>query len=91
MSYKPYSKNIIIQENFDALDEEIKEVKKLRNTLTKDESYFFSKDSNSYGHAPSVEDVMISDDKQLIVTDNYVYILAGLSIMTLFVFQLFHK
>ena len=28
MSYKPYSKNIIIQENFDALDEEIKEVKK---------------------------------------------------------------
>tara|TARA_B100000035_G_scaffold315232_1_gene334612 strand:+ start:8718 stop:8993 length:276 start_codon:yes stop_codon:yes gene_type:complete len=91
MSYQPYSKNIIIQENFDALDEEIKEHKKLRDILSNNSDYHFSTNNNNYGQVPSVEDVMISDDKQLIVTENYVYILASLSIMTLFVFQLFHK
>ena len=87
MLYKPFSKNIIIQESF-TLENDIDELKNTRTTLSQDNKYNFNTHTSN---KEKMQDVKIKDDKQIIINNNHIYILGAIAGMTIFVFNIFKK
>jgi|TARA_B100000941_G_C28017729_1_gene308512 hypothetical protein len=89
MSYQPYSKNIIIQEPMDTLEEVVQDYENNKAELNSNYVYLYSEDLAV--RKPNAQDISIKDEKQLVINEYLVFTLGILAASTVFVFHVFNK